>query len=249
VQPTISLERPRKVTVVQSIVEQIVRQIQMGKLTAGDKLPSERQLIAMLQVSRSSVREALQALAMMGVIESRAGQGSFVSYKVQLPPIDLNEPSLPAALQRDMLLALIESRRCIEGTVARLAAERATPGSVATLRAAFEDYRRHERMGALEGTEAEYHHRFHRMLAEMTGNAFFVLVVDTLLRAVPLSLREGELLGRGESEQERLLATEIALHKAILTAVERGDGAAAQQAIHEHMNVELRFVEEAFPNR
>ena len=44
-------------------------------------------------------------------------------------------------------------------------------------------------------------------------------------------------------------ATQIALHKAILTAVELGDGGAAQQAMHEHMNVELRIVEEAFPNR
>jgi GntR family transcriptional regulator, transcriptional repressor for pyruvate dehydrogenase complex len=249
VQSTISLERPRKVTVVQSIVEQIVRQVQTGNLKVGDKLPSERRLIEMLQVSRSSVREALQALAMMGVIESRAGQGSFVSYKVQLPPIDLNEPSLPAALQRDMLLALIESRRCIEGAVAYLAAERATSAALAVLRTAFEDYRRHERIGALEEGAVDYHRRFHCVLAEMTGNSFFVLVVDTLLRAVPLSLREGELVGRGEVEQDRLLAIEIDLHKAILTAVERGDGASAQQAMHEHMNVELHIVEEAFPNR
>ncbi len=248
-QPTITLERPRKVTVVQSIVEQIVRQIQTGKLQVGDKLPSERRLIEMLQVSRSSVREALQALAMMGVIESRAGQGSFVSYKVQLPPIDLNEPSLPAALQRDMLLALIESRRCIEGAVAYLAAERATSASLAALRAAFEDYRLHEHMGALEESAIDYHRRFHGALAEMTGNSFFVLVVDTLLRAVPLSLREGELVGHSGAEQERLLAGQIELHKAILTAVELGDGAAAQRAMHEHMNVELRIVEEAFPNR
>ena len=75
-QPTISLERPRKVTVVQSIVEQIVRQIQTGKLTAGDKLPSERQLIAMLQVSRSSVREALQALADDGRLKAAPGRAA-----------------------------------------------------------------------------------------------------------------------------------------------------------------------------
>jgi DNA-binding GntR family transcriptional regulator len=67
--------------------------------------------------------------------------------------------------------------------------------------------------------------------------------------SLPLSLREGELVGRGESEQQRLLAIQIAMHQAFLTAVERGDGAAAQQAMHEHMDVELRFVEEAFPNR
>jgi DNA-binding GntR family transcriptional regulator len=57
------------------------------------------------------------------------------------------------------------------------------------------------------------------------------------------------MVGRGEPEQQRLLAIQIALHQAILIAVERGDAAAAQQAMHEHMYVELRFVEEAFPNR
>src|SRR6187549_1095214 len=76
------LEQPRKVTVVESIVEQLVRQIQAGRLKPGDKLPSERQLIDMLNVGRSSIREALQGLAAIGVVESRAGQGSFVSQSV-----------------------------------------------------------------------------------------------------------------------------------------------------------------------
>src|SRR5689334_22748078 len=90
------LEQPRKVTVVESIVEQIVRQIQVGRLKPGDKLPSERQLIEMLNVGRSSIREALQGLAAIGVVESRAGQGSFISNNIHLLMPDIENPALPA---------------------------------------------------------------------------------------------------------------------------------------------------------
>ena len=245
-QPTIRLERPRKVTIVQSIIEQIVQQIQTGKLQVGDKLPSERALIDMLHVSRSSVREALQGLAMMGIVESRAGQGSFVSPRIRHSTLDLNAPLLPAALQETMLLSLIEARSTIESTVAELAAERATPASLARLRDAFAAYQQDEQPDAAREAAGESHHRFHVALAEMTGNAFFVLVTETLLRAVPMSLRESEFVGRGDVAQPHSLPAELELHRAILTAVERGDGPTAHKAMHEHMDVELRLVHRAF---
>jgi GntR family transcriptional repressor for pyruvate dehydrogenase complex len=244
----LSFEPPRKVTVVQSIVEQIVRQVQAGNLKAGDKLPSERQLIEMLQVSRSSVREALQGLAMMGVIESRAGQGSFISTRLRLSSLDPHHPSLPATLQRDMLLSLIEARRTIEGNVARLAAERATPTVVARLQAAFARYQQHEHLEHTTDGSADDHHNFHVALAEATGNGFFVLVVETLLRAVPLSFRESEVVKHTDAAQQYLVAAEIAVHKRILTAVEHRDPPAAFLALCDHMDIELRLVHEAFRN-
>jgi GntR family transcriptional repressor for pyruvate dehydrogenase complex len=230
-------------------VEQIVRQVQTGKLKPGDRLPSERQLIEMLQVSRSSVREALQGLAMMGIIESRAGQGSFVSSRVLLPSQDWQHPSLPSTLQRDMLLSLIEARRTVEGSVARLAAERATPDLVLRLHKAFELYAQHEGLEAGDDTAGTYHHQFHLAVAEITGNAFFVLVVETLLRAVPLSFRESEFVKRSLAEQRALHETEVAIHHGLLTAIEHNDGPGAWQAISDHMDVEQRLVLEAFASQ
>lgn len=241
-----ALERPRKVTVVQSIVEQIVRQVQTGNLKPGDKLPSERQLIEMLQVSRSSVREALQGLMMMGIIESRAGQGSFVSAGLRLPTHDPRQPSLPSTLQREMLLALIEARRTVEGSVARLAAERATPAAMAHLREAFDLYLQHEGRESDDDVAAAHHHHFHLAVAETTGNAFFVLVVEALLRSVPLSFRESEFVKYSLAEQHDLQETEVAIHKRLLTAIEQHDGAGAWQAVYDHMDVEQRLVLEAF---
>lgn len=243
------LERPRKVTVVESIVEQIVRQIQSGKLKPGDRLPSERQLIEMLGVSRSSVREALQGLVVMGMVESRHGQGSFVSQGVTRLQPKLDSPALPLSLQRAMRLHLIEARRTIECPVAELAAARAGEEGLARLRAVFASYK--ELMlgkGYHEALNVP-HHNFHIGLAELSQNPFFPPVLETLLRAVPQSLRESEFNTLGPDELQALVRTEVALHEAILTAVERGDPAGARAAMEEHMDFELRLIRQVFPER
>ena len=73
-----SLTPPQKTTIVFNIVEQILGQIQADALQVGDRLPTERRLMEMLHVSRASVREAMQTLTGMGIIEARAGAGTFV---------------------------------------------------------------------------------------------------------------------------------------------------------------------------
>src|SRR5438105_6512027 len=72
--------RPRvKQGVAQSVVDRILDLIRTGMLRAGDRLPSERELIDILDISRPSLREALRALAILGVVESRHGGGAFVT--------------------------------------------------------------------------------------------------------------------------------------------------------------------------
>lgn len=245
--PDLVLERPRKVTVVESIVEQIVRQIQAGKLKPGDKLPSERQLIEMLGVSRSSVREALQGLAVMGLVESRHGQGSFVSPNLARLLPNLSSPVLPVSLQRAMRLYLIEARRMVECPVAELAAARAGEEGLARLRRAFAAYSRIMLEVGYDAALIGPHHEFHIALAELAQNPFFPPVLETLLGAVPISLRESEFHALGPDDLREIVRTEVALHEAILTAVERGDPAGARAAMEEHMDFELRLMRRIFP--
>ncbi len=240
----IVLEQPRKVTVVESIVEQIVRQIQAGKIKPGDRLPSERQLIEMLRVSRSSVREALQGLAMMGLIESRAGQGTFVSDRLHLIVPDLSLPGISTSLQREMRLNLIEARRTVECTVARLAAERATDENITRLRQIFDLYRETALHGSYQRALSKPHHDFHITLAEMTQNQFYPPVVEMLLRAVPPGLRETEFLTLGRLDPQVILETEVEIHAEITAAVAARDGAAAFAAMERHMAFEERLVHE-----
>lgn len=67
----LSLSPPQKTTIVYEIVQQLIGQMQTGALQTGDRLPTERQLMEMLNVSRASVREALQTLTGMGVDQRR----------------------------------------------------------------------------------------------------------------------------------------------------------------------------------
>lgn len=240
-------ERPRKVTVVESIVEQIVRQVQAGKLKPGDRLPSERQLIELLGVSRSSVREALQGLVVMGLVESRHGQGSFISPQLSRLLPNLESPVLPASLQRAMRLQLIEARRVVECPVAELAAARAGEEGLARLRRHFGAYSQLMLSAGYHPAINLPHHQFHTTLAELANNPFFPPVVETLLRSVPMSLRESEFHALGADELRAIVRAEVTLHEAILTAVERREPAAARAAMEEHMDFELRLMRQIFP--
>ena len=240
------LEQPRKVTVVEAIVEQIVRQIQAGKLEPGDKLPSERQLIEMLKVSRSSVREALQGLAVMGLIESRPGQGTFVSDNLYLMVPDVNSPGLSASLQRDIRLKLVEARRIVEGNIARLAAERATDAAIERLSEQFELYSTLILQKSYQQAVGGPHHDFHIALAEMTHNPFFTPLVETLLRAIPQGLRESEFNALARPDPQAIWLRELEIHRAIKDAVARRDPDAAGAAMEDHMDFEHRLIIQVF---
>jgi GntR family transcriptional regulator, transcriptional repressor for pyruvate dehydrogenase complex len=122
----------RKLT--ETVAEQLLAAIR--KLPPGTKVPSERELTKELGVGRSTVREALNGLAMLGVVEIRHGQGVFVTSE---PAQVVNEPSaITAALERGVTHEFIEARLIVEVEVARLAARRRTDEDLARLSAALE---------------------------------------------------------------------------------------------------------------
>ncbi|MBI4560568.1 MAG: FadR family transcriptional regulator, partial [Candidatus Rokubacteria bacterium] len=102
------------------IYEEIVRQIRTliseGKLRSGDQLPPERELAESFKVSRTSVREALRALESIGLIEIRAGEGTFVR---EISVESLIEPlALVILTQREAVGELFEARRLLEPAIA-----------------------------------------------------------------------------------------------------------------------------------
>ena len=99
------------------------------ELPAGTRLPPERELTKRMGVGRSTVREALNGLAMMGVIEIRHGQGVFVAEQPSIAA-GAAERSLPP---REVTDELLEARRIVEVELARLAAERRTEEDLATM--------------------------------------------------------------------------------------------------------------------
>ena len=112
----------------EAIVQRVVQMIGDGEWKAGDRLPAQRQLAQELGVSMASLREALQTLQGMGVLELRHGQGTFVCHD----PSEIIERCLNLALllDKEMVTDFLDARRAVEGGLAYLAARRATDEQV-----------------------------------------------------------------------------------------------------------------------
>ena len=239
------LSPPRRVTVVESIIEQLVALIGEGTLTPGDRLPSERQLMEMLGVSRASVREALQGLAAMGLVQGRAGEGTFVTRRKPpfAPGMDIT--ALSSTLQKDMRHHLNEARLSVELEIVSLAAQRRSADDGTAIMAAVEAYDR----GGVAASEDQGwpdHDLVHLTIAQATQNPIFVLLVQSLLDLVPGSLRN-KGLHQGSSEVVcRRIHTEITIHRGLCEAVVRGDAEAARQWVAQHAEHERQIIEEYY---
>lgn len=125
-----------KETVTEKIIRQIADLITSGELQPGEKLPNERELAETFNVTRSRLREALRALSMVGMISIRAGEGSFVTDRRDMPPKDATMWMFHDAL--DSVEEMFEVRRLIETEVALKAFERFDEAGREMLKSAFE---------------------------------------------------------------------------------------------------------------
>jgi DNA-binding FadR family transcriptional regulator len=184
-------------------------------------------------------------LAAIGVVESRAGQGSFISQNVHLLMPDIENPALPASLQREMRLKLIEARRMVEVDIVAFAAQRATDEGVIQLRELYERYREAiERRAFTQASKTNYD--FHLFLAQMAQNPFVAPMIDHLLRTVPFSLRESEFMLLADLTVSEIVNGEIEVHRRIVDAVAAHDVEAAREAMAAHMRFEEDIVRRAF---
>lgn len=231
--PPLNLGPVQKTTLVESVMEQILALMVDGQLVSGDRLPSERALMQMMDVGRSTIREALQGLSAMNLVETRSGQGSTIK---SLPPIlmDSNQGSITAALEKDLRLQLLEMRQLVEGAVAAWAVQRATEAEVATVKRHLDDYLRFYSRGDL-ARQSQSHRAFHLSLAAATHNSIAVSVVDSLVSRIPSSLDE---------KYRHYLVEELQIHSNIYDALANRDDAALRAAIAEHMDAERRQIME-----
>lgn len=206
---------------------EIVDAIQEGKLSAGARLPSERELAEQFGVSRVVIREGLRSLEARSVIEVRPGRGAFVS---QSPNGALSRSWRSwLVAHRSEVLELLAVREAMEQLAARRAAERATPPDVQRL---LENWERFEaearrpfpRIERLVELDVAFHH----LIAEMGGGSLLPKLIDELAIVLRESRRATfSLQGRGE-----ISAVE---HRRIVDAIAAHDPAAAAAALVEHM--------------
>ncbi|MGA7103848.1 MAG: FadR/GntR family transcriptional regulator [Candidatus Deferrimicrobiaceae bacterium] len=223
-QKTLNLFKPvKKTRVYEEIIDKVKEMIGKGRLHEGEKLPGERELSEVFQVSRSSVREALRALESQGYLESRHGDGTYIARK---PGESLVSPLASVIFsEKDSQMELFEMRRLIEPQLAFLAAERATEEEIARLEEALV---LQEEAIAKGETGTEVDKAFHNLMAEATKNKVLLRLTD-YMRELLAESREKYLQVEGRPEKS------VARHRQVLDAIKAGDGELAAQVMLDHL--------------
>jgi GntR family transcriptional repressor for pyruvate dehydrogenase complex len=218
------LQKISKTRLSEAAIEQIKELIVSENLGPGSKLPSERHLVEALGVGRSSIREALRIMEIMGLVEVRPGKGAFVKALTG----DLFMPlSSLLRTEKESLHHHFEARMVLEPAAAGLAAQRATPEEVNRLRKNLESYKENLAQENLVGLiRADI--QFHRLVANATENRTIEILMNTITRhdfhGWKAALRT----------KNRPLKT-VTEHNRIIEAIAVGDEKKARKAMHSHL--------------
>lgn len=213
----------RRATLPQEIVSSIADLISSGIWKPGDMIPTEKDLAARFGVGRSTIREAVKSLVVIGVLEARAGEGSFV-----------REPTsslLSGAFRWGLLLSernlndFVDVRMFVESECAWRAAQSPSDSAIAELFAI------HEGMVARQNDHAqfiEWDNRFHVCVAEMAHNTIFTNIASTIQQIVRAWYPVTYSL-------EGTKAATIREHRRIADAIKARDPSTARDAMTGHL--------------
>ena len=207
----------------QGVVESIGASIREGVLKTGEKLPTESLIMELHGVSRTVVREAISHLQAAGLVETRHGIGTFV----------LQPPVTPLMISADTIrtiedvLAILELRISLETEAAWLAASRRTEEQARDMGAALQRI--------LQGASVEADVQFHMLIAQATGNRYFVDILTHLgTTIIPRARVNSAQLAH--DEPSAYLERVNREHEDIFHAIERKDPEGARAAMRTHLS-------------
>jgi GntR family transcriptional repressor for pyruvate dehydrogenase complex len=211
----------------QIVIEQIQGMIMRGELKNGDKLPPERELTQTLNIGRPALREALKALEVIGVIESRHGQGNFVVNNTEnsvFKPL-----SLSFKLSNGNIEEILELRRLIEDYTVKQAAVLSDEKEVERLREI------HNAMVNAETTEqkSQYDKEFHYEIAKISKNTLINSLLESTSYLFDSFINKTVRMSFfGEDSIDKIYDE----HLHIIEAIEKHDDKEASKRMQIHMN-------------
>ncbi len=220
--------------VYEQVIEQIQGMIANGDLKKGDKLPSERQLAEQLGVSRTSVREALRALQIIGLIEVRQGDGNFITESFDHC---LFEPlSVLFMLQESRPQEIVDLRRVIEVETATLAAQRITEEEIKELGELI------NQLKALSEAQDEKNSvkvdkEFHYKIAQASKNYLLLNFLNVISALMDNFIEDARGMILMNQQNKGLLVEQ---HENIYKALARRDPKAAAEAMAIHINLIIK---------
>jgi DNA-binding FadR family transcriptional regulator len=227
---SLALSRAPRSKLAETVAEQLLGEIREKQLSPGTRMPSERELMQALGVGRSTIREAINGLAMLGVLEIRHGQGAFV---VSADAGRAAPSAIAVALARGVTRDLFEARRLVEPEAARLAAERRTEIDLAELARALEDHERALREGE---PAVEPSVRFHVAIANAAHNEVLAGFVDSFQE--PLAER-GPILEAMPGFRE----WEVEQHRSVFEPIAASEAERALEGMRAHLDAVLPYHE------
>ncbi len=216
-------EAVKKTKIYEKVAQQIQGLIRDGLLKPGDRLPPERELAETFQVSRSSLRDAIRVLEVMGLVAPRQGEGTVVK--------DLSAESLVQPLatilahKRELVGELLDLRRILEPPLAARAAVHATEEDHEALEAILKRQKEKVERGMLAVEEDS---EFHYAIARAAKNSVILKVLDVFMDLLRES-RERSLQTEGRLQKS------FAGHRRILNAIKRRDAHGAEIAMRRHI--------------
>jgi GntR family transcriptional repressor for pyruvate dehydrogenase complex len=228
------VEKIKRSTLTEGVISRIKIMIENHDFVAGEKLPTERELAEMFGVGRSSVREALQALQMVGALERRQGKGTFLG--------DAAVQSLQkmgASVEKYNFMELAEARRIIEVQAAALSAKNANSEDIEVMRAAYSKHAENLRARLRpEITALDYD--FHRAVVRGAHNSFLLKMFDIL--------RDNLIVSNYAVLTKNKITDAIAYHRRILASILSRDQNRAMERMEKHLLQVERLIIKSYQN-
>ena len=225
--PPAASRKPRNLA--QGVVAYIAEGIRSGTVKPGDKLPTESEIMRLMGVSRTVVREAISHMQAAGMVETRHGIGTFVLQPAPSQTLGI-DPSTVVTM-RDVL-AILELRISLETEAAGLAANRRTAEQLQALRDALDHFQQQVRNG---GDTVAADMEFHLIIAQSSDNRYFHDILGQLgTNIIPRSRLNSAKLAQDDpvAYMERVIRE----HEDIFNAIARQDPESARAAMRTHLS-------------
>lgn len=214
----------------QAVAERLAKSMAAGDFKPGDRLPAERDLAEQFDVSRTTIREAIIALEIQGMVDVRVGSGVYVSSaraRTKSTPMEMDIGAFE----------LTEARLLIEGEVAALAATNATKDDIEDLEKLLVDMDKANVKG--DGSGELVDRQFHERIAICTRNSAMVAMVEQLWTIRNRSPQCIRFFDKSRNHGNQPVVDE---HKAIVVALQSGNPVAARAAMRAHLSKVLDYL-------
>lgn len=205
------------------VVQRIKELLERGELKAGSRLPPERELAEMLHISRPSLRTALKALSVMGIINAKPGAGTYIAES--LPEVFTEPMRFMTLINNTSDEEMFEARLIIEAGLAELAAERAVEEDIKAMIVELDGMRAN-----MNDPENYLKHdiQFHQAIAKAADNKLMSGVMDTVSQLL-FNLRRETIRHAGDFEEAN------DWHQKIIEAIKKHDPKRAKETLTGHL--------------